>query len=150
MNGVPEGAQRVVVEFNRELVSSKHSGREYGSWSRKWECSLSSVTRTDRDASGDDDAFLIGPGSMAHVLIVRYDDGDSYGSETGLIDVIHAFSDLRAAEAAKTLYEANKEFEGIVFEDDFGRCITMPLSTSHNSYFETIRSIGIVSMEITA
>lgn len=150
MTDVPEDAQRIVVEFQRELVSSRQPDREFGSWSRDWECSLSSVTRTDRDSSGDEEAFLIGPGSTAHVLIVRYDDGDSYGSETGLIDVVHAFSDPVAAEAAKTLYEANRKFESIVFEDDFGRRITMPLSTCHNSYFEAIRSIEIVSMEISA
>lgn len=150
MMDAPEGAQRVVVEFSRELASSRHSEREFGPWSRNWDCSLSTVRRTDDSPTEDGEAFLIGPGTTAHVLVIRYDDGDSYGSETGLIDVVHAFSDLGKAEAAKNLCEANTKFESIVFEDDFERSITTPLSSSHNSYFETITSIEIVSMEISS
>jgi hypothetical protein len=148
MTDVPQDARRVVVEFERSLVESHEAEREHTSWSRTWECSVTAVRLTDDEPSEGDDAFLIGPGDVAHVLVVGYDDGDSYGSETGLLDVVHAFSDLGAAQAAKALYEACTGFEAISFKDDFGREVTMPLSASHNGHFEFRTSIEILSMEI--
>lgn len=150
MSEVPENAQRVVVEVERDLVHSKSAKKQFGSWSKRWDCSVSKVRLTDETPDEDDDAFLIGPGGRAHVLILKYSDGDSYGRESGMLDVIHAFADPVAAETARELFASTRKFDPVTFEDDFGRRITMPACSTSNSYFESHEVIEVVTMKITS
>jgi len=150
MSVVPENARRVVVEVERDLVHSKSAKKQFGSWSKRWDCSVSAVRLTDETPDEENDAFLVGPGKEVHVLILRYSDGDSYGRESGMLDVIHAFADAALADRAKEIFATAEKFEPMTFEDDFGRAITMPACSTSNSYFESHQDIEVVTMEITS
>lgn len=140
---------RVIPSVDRMIVSSRWPQEEYGSWSEEMSCSVIGVRHDEHGEGGIEDAYLIADGSTeAHVLAVTYADGDSFGSATGKLAIIHVFGDRQRAEAALAGYEASPTGESFTFEDDFGRSISMSDPAGCDSVFSSRSDVSITTLPI--
>lgn len=149
MTDITENSQRVVVVFDRSLEHESRSGKEYGSWSERWSCSITAVKATDEEPDHEDDVFLIGPGDTAYVIAVKCSQGDSYGTADGKLECVHAFADKQAAQAAHDIYAASEQGRSFTFKDDFGREIRMGDPAVSSTIFDTREEVEILEMAIT-
>lgn len=123
--GVPW--QTVTPVIDSRCVSESREPGKYANWSKSNDSTVKGVVKGRVESPySDEDAFLIdGTATEAHILSVTYENGDSFGTESGQISVIHVFGNMERAEAAKAVYETTPVGKWFEFEDDFGRVVRM-------------------------
>lgn len=100
-----EKSKRIYYTYSRDCIESHHSGERYGDWSAEYNCEVtglylkvpSPVYYDPIDLYGNTDC------KKAWVVIVKYSDGDTFGSSSGNLCAYAAFS--HKAEAEKCMKE---------------------------------------------
>lgn len=140
---------RVIVKESAELLDEQRSNQQYGSWSETWQYGIDGVrvdTAAD-DLGYDEEGYLLPAGStMAHVLWMTYDTGDSFGNATGKGCILGVFADRKLAEAALAAVEKQIDEFTIKVKDDFGREIS--ISNPGAGYFEHVQTINLDSYSL--
>lgn len=90
---------KIYVHTSSHLISEHRSEEEYGSWSRECSFHLDNVSLT-HDNFADVFEQDVQYADIVHVLYMVYSSGDSFGSDSGIGEVIWAFKDENLAWAA--------------------------------------------------
>lgn len=144
----------VYVQYTETLISSSHSGEQYGDWSQDWDFVVESVSLTKKPDI-ENEVFGIEAdikvGDTVFVLHMRYDTGDTFGRAIGCGEVLWVFKDRDLAVKAKNLWEEknnhyNHSEYSISFEADGGRMVTQ--SNPAAGYFENFGWVSLDPFEV--
>ncbi|MGD1524358.1 hypothetical protein [Vibrio owensii] len=155
---------RVFVNSKTKLVfsSSPEPDEDWGAWKKQNEFEIESATsfdysKVDPTIESNDFEVAETESGVIYVLLVRYSDGDSFGTEEGKGEVIWAYSDEAMAEKALQIYEkAIKDQEYTVnlpVLDANGEAREVPIGNVVSGHFCQLESIeieGISLSEMTA
>jgi len=116
---------------------------EYDEWWDRYDSQITGVFQIGHDDTVPyySETFLIPDGaSEVYVVYMIYDEGDSFGSAYGKIDILHTTISEFEANKLVTKIDSDHEQYTIKFSDDFGREIS--INNRGAGYFESVRHVG--------
>lgn len=142
----------IYISYITTDLAGADATEEYGDWWRESEFSVQGATLNEPEnyrCEMFEVAFDVVVGDTVHVLSMIYSSGDSFGTETGLGEILWVFKDQTLAEDAKLYWEANDEFveRAVSFQVDGGKTVTM--SNPAYGYFENCSSVDLHTFIIT-
>jgi hypothetical protein len=123
--------KKLFVNVERHLVVNEYSDEEYGDYEKVWECDVSSVTLSRQKGHWNLDreefpvSYPVAAGDVVHVLYMIYTTGDSFGHESGLLDVLYVFSDEDLVKHATNEVRAQEREYTIEVEVEGGKTLTL-------------------------
>ena len=139
-----ETNMRICVEFSEYCDHFEQEDGEYGSWGRSYSSTIDKVYKLKDKDNGpfNSETFLVPDNSSeVYVVYMFYDTGDSFGQETGRIDILHCSNNEESANKLAKYITDNSDEYTIKFVDDFGRAIS--IDNRGAGYFESITNIEV-------
>jgi hypothetical protein len=137
---------RVKVVINARLISSYHTGEQFGDWEESFSNTFEGVYLATTDSRGGEHFTLpyeTNEGDEVHVVWMEYGTGDSFGNSDGEHEIVWVFKNL---EMAKTCVEIIRKScddgeYSYTFPNEQGNAIK--LHNPASGYFETLQGIHI-------
>jgi hypothetical protein len=134
-------------------TASYRSGEDYGDWSESNDFDLGTGVAIEKGDGRDHrrEYFKVGfdakCGDLVHLVVLRYSSGDSFGSASGLGEVLWIFKDSELAyKALRQVEQKNDEATSYEFETEGGtkKSVGNPVY----DYFSNVQDVDVVTLPI--
>lgn len=148
---------KLYVHTTTTLDDGERDTGEQASWYEDWSFSVNRVSLS-KPGGYDHEEFDVDAdlkvGDAVHLLVIRWDDGDSYGHSRGHGEVLWAFKDPLLAQEALKRWEHANDFHGDWRHDNKQRLAsfrvdgggTKQLNNPAFSYFCSVNALRLETM----
>jgi hypothetical protein len=148
---------KLYVHTDGRLESEHRGTGDQASWSEQWSFSVDRVSLSKPTGYNNDEFEIdadIKVGDTVHLLILRWSDGDSYGSSRGHGEVLWVFKDPLLAQEALKRWEYANDFHGDWRHDNKQQFASFrvdgggikQLNNPSFSYFASVESLRLETM----
>lgn len=107
----------VYIEDESIEYESQSSDQPYGEWSSSSIYRIKGVHLSDAKYRERFGCNKVKAGDTVYVLVCKYSSGDSFGRSYGNAEILWVFTDKKAAQKAKKVWEAAKKESSVEFYD---------------------------------
>ena len=136
---------KIYVKTNLVCTHEESEDKEFGHWNQDYDFNIEGVYTEKKESYLEEFDLQVQKGSKVYGLVLRYSDGDSFGSATGKGELVWLFSEYEFAERVYHEYMNSIKDDSIylMLEVDDKQFKRTKMGNIVNGYFEALEGLEI-------
>jgi hypothetical protein len=140
---------KLYVKVESKCIYSERQPKQFGEWSQGYEFNIEGIY-SKKTSEAEEFVLDVKKGSTVYALVLIYSQGDSFGTATGLGELIWLFSEYEHAERVYYEYmnNINNDYMHLMLEIDNKEFKRTKIGNTVNGYFENMKSLEIQDFKV--